>query len=40
MCAVTMLARCVTGGVALLGLVAWLVLVPKVDPVEWSGARA
>jgi len=31
------LALWVTGGVALLGLLAWLVLVPKVDPVDWSG---
>jgi MFS family permease len=33
------LALWVTGGVALLGLLAWLVIVPPVEPVDWS-ARA
>ncbi len=33
------LALWVTGGVALLGLLAWFVVVPVVDPVDWSGAR-
>jgi hypothetical protein len=32
------LALWVAGGVALLGLVAWLVLVPPVEPVDWSRA--
>jgi MFS family permease len=32
------LALCVTGAVALLGLLAWLVIVPVVEPVEWSRA--
>jgi MFS family permease len=30
----------VTGGVALLGLLAWFVVVPPVEPVDWSRARA
>jgi MFS family permease len=30
----------VTGCIALLGLFAWLVLVPPVEPVDWSRARA
>ncbi|HET7755908.1 MAG TPA: MFS transporter [Steroidobacteraceae bacterium] len=34
------LALWVTGGVALLGLLAWLALVPVVDPVDWSGEPA
>lgn len=34
------LALWVTGGVALLGLLAWFVVVPVVDPVDWSRARA
>jgi len=33
------LALWVTGGVALLGLLAWLVVVPVVDPVDWSRVR-
>jgi MFS family permease len=32
------LALWVTGGVALLGLLAWLVIVPPVEPVDWSRA--
>jgi len=28
----------VTGGIALLGLLAWLAVVPPVEPVDWSGA--
>ncbi|MGO9803581.1 MAG: MFS transporter [Steroidobacteraceae bacterium] len=28
----------VTGGVALLGLLAWFVVVPPVEPVDWAGA--
>jgi MFS family permease len=34
------LALWVTGAVALLGLLAWFVVVPVVDPVDWSRARA
>lgn len=34
------LALWVTGGVALLGLLAWFAVVPVVDPVDWSRARA
>jgi sugar phosphate permease len=34
------LALWVTGAVALLGLVAWLVVVPKVEPVDWSREAA
>lgn len=34
------LALWVTGGVALVGLLAWLVVVPVVEPVDWSRARA
>jgi MFS family permease len=30
----------VTGAIALLGLLAWLVLVPEVEPVDWSRMRA
>ena len=30
------LALWVGGGVALLGLVAWVVIVPPVEPVDWS----
>lgn len=30
----------VAGGVALLGLLAWLVLVPRVEPVDWRGGSA
>ena len=30
------LALWITGGVALLGLLAWLVIVPPVEPVDWS----
>jgi MFS family permease len=33
------LALWVTGGVALLGLLAWLVVVPVVDPVDWGRVR-
>jgi MFS family permease len=33
------LALWVTGGVALLGLLAWLVIVPPVEPVDWSAGR-
>lgn len=29
----------VTGGVALLGLLAWLVVVPPVEPVDWNAGR-
>jgi MFS family permease len=28
----------VTGGIALLGLLAWFVVVPPVEPVDWAGA--
>jgi len=34
------LALWVTGGVALVGLLAWLVVVPVVEPVDWSRAAA
>lgn len=34
------LALWVTGGVALLGLLAWLVVVPPVEPVDWTHSRA
>jgi sugar phosphate permease len=34
------LALWVTGAVALLGLLAWFVVVPKVEPVDWSRAAA
>ena len=34
------LALWVTGGVALLGLLAWLVVVPPVEPVDWSRSSA
>lgn len=34
------LALWVTGGVALLGLLAWLVVVPVVNPVDWGRVRA
>lgn len=34
------LALWVTGAVALLGLIAWLVVVPKVEPVDWSREAA
>ena len=34
------LALWVTGGVALLGLFAWFVVVPVVDPVDWSSVGA
>jgi MFS family permease len=34
------LALWVTGGVALLGLLAWFVVVPVVDPVDWNRVRA
>ena len=30
----------VAGGVALLGILAWLVIVPPVEPVDWTAARA
>jgi len=33
------LALWVTGGIALLGLLAWLAVVPPVEPVNWSGGR-
>ncbi len=33
------LALWVTGGVALLGLLAWFVVVPPVEPVQWGDAR-
>ncbi len=33
-------ALLVSGGVALCGLVAWLVIVPEVKPVDWAGERA
>jgi MFS transporter, ACS family, D-galactonate transporter len=33
------LALWVTGGVALLGLLAWFVVVPVVNPVDWTRAR-
>ena len=34
------LALWVTGGVALLGLVAWLVVVPPVEPVDWRATES
>jgi MFS family permease len=34
------LALWVTGGVALVGLLAWFVVVPVVNPVDWSHARS
>ena len=34
------LALWVTGGVALLGILAWLVVVPPVEPVDWSRRAA
>jgi MFS family permease len=34
------LALCVTGAVALTGLLAWLVIVPVVEPVDWTGNGA
>jgi sugar phosphate permease len=34
------LALWVTGGVALVGLLGWLVIVPVVEPVDWRAGRA
>jgi MFS family permease len=34
------LALWVTGGVALLGLVSWTLIVPPVEPVDWGAARS
>lgn len=34
------LALWVTGAIALLGLLAWLIVVPPVEPVDWSGSGA
>jgi sugar phosphate permease len=34
------LALWVTGGVALLGLLAWFVVVPPVEPVDWTATRS